>query len=163
MYGIAFEWDPRKDSTNRRKHGVGFAEATTVFADPLSITIPDPDHAVTKSDSWLSGCPASEICWSWFILLEDSRSARSALAWQRSMRDAIMKKPPSKRNTDEMRAEYDFSGGVRGKYADRYRRGTNVVLLDPALAEAFPDSKSVNDALRALLAVAMRAERRKRA
>jgi hypothetical protein len=62
-----------------------------------------------------------------------------------------------------MRAEYDFSGGVRGKYVDRYRRGTNVVLLDPALADAFPDSKSVNDALRALLAVATRSERRKRA
>jgi hypothetical protein len=62
-----------------------------------------------------------------------------------------------------MRTEYDFSGGVRGKYVDRYRRGTNVVLLDPALADAFPDSKSVNDALRALLAVATRSERRKRA
>ena len=60
-----------------------------------------------------------------------------------------------------MRAEYDFSGGVRGKYVERYRRGTNVVLLDPELAEAFPDSKSVNDALRALLVVATRAERRK--
>jgi uncharacterized DUF497 family protein len=45
MYGIAFEWDPRKDSANRRKHGVGFAEASTVFDDPLSTTIPDPDHA----------------------------------------------------------------------------------------------------------------------
>jgi hypothetical protein len=62
-----------------------------------------------------------------------------------------------------MRAEYDFSGGVRGKYVETYRRGTNVVLLDPALADAFPDSKSVNDALRAILAVATRAERRKRA
>jgi hypothetical protein len=60
-----------------------------------------------------------------------------------------------------MRAEYDFSGGVRGKYVDRYRRGTNVVLLDPELAEAFPDSKSVNDALRALVAIATRAETRK--
>ena len=79
------------------------------------------------------------------------------------MKDAIMKKPPSKRSTVTMRAEYDFSGGVRGKYVDKYRRGTNVVLLDPALAEAFPDSKSVNDALRALLAVATRAGRRKRA
>ena len=45
MYGIAFEWDRKKDSANRRKHGVGFTEATTVFDDPLSITIPDPDHA----------------------------------------------------------------------------------------------------------------------
>ncbi len=44
MPGLAFEWDQRKDSTNRRKHGVGFAEASTVFDDPLSITIPDPDH-----------------------------------------------------------------------------------------------------------------------
>jgi len=55
-----------------------------------------------------------------------------------------------------MRAEYDFSGGVRGKYVDRYRGGTNVVLLDPELAEAFPDSKSVNDALRVLVAIATR-------
>ena len=72
-----------------------------------------------------------------------------------------MKKPPSKRRTLGMRAESDFSGGLRGKYVDRYRRGTNVVLLDPELAEAFPDSKSVNDALRALVAIATRAESRK--
>jgi hypothetical protein len=74
-----------------------------------------------------------------------------------------MKKPPSKPRDPEMKAEYDFSGGVRGKYVDRYRRGTNVVLLDPELAELFPDSKSVNDTLRALVAIAIRAETRKRA
>ena len=79
------------------------------------------------------------------------------------MKDATTKKPRSKRGTREMRAEYDFSGGVRGKYVDRYRLGTNVVLLDPELTEAFPDSKSVNDALRALVAIAARAETRKRA
>lgn len=62
-----------------------------------------------------------------------------------------------------MRPEYDFSGGVRGKYVDRYRRGTNLVLLDPELIAAFPDSKSVNDALRALVAIATRTESRKRA
>lgn len=50
-----------------------------------------------------------------------------------------------------MRAEYDFSSGVRGKYVDLYRKGTNVVILEPEIAEAFPDSKSVNDALRSLL------------
>ena len=66
-----------------------------------------------------------------------------------------MKKPPSNRSTREMRAEYDFSGGVRGKYVGRYRQGTNVVLLDPEVAD--------NDAMKALLAVATRAERRKRA
>ena len=79
------------------------------------------------------------------------------------MRDTNTKRVPSKRTAAEMRAEYDFSGGVRGKYADQYRRGTNVVLLEPELAKAFPDSKSVNDALRALVAIATRAESRKRA
>ena len=78
------------------------------------------------------------------------------------MRDATMKKTPPKRQAREMRAEYDFSIGARGKYADSYRRGTNVVLLDPELAKAFPDSKSVNDALRALVAIASRTETRKR-
>jgi hypothetical protein len=53
-----------------------------------------------------------------------------------------------------MRAEYDFSsmkGGVRGKYARRYRRGTNLVLLEPDLALAFPSDTAVNEALRAVL------------
>lgn len=42
---IRFDWDPRKDRRNQRKHGVGFDEASTVFADTLSITIADPDHS----------------------------------------------------------------------------------------------------------------------
>jgi hypothetical protein len=45
MQGLAFEWDPKKEAANRRKHDVGFAEASSVFGDPLSITIPDPGHA----------------------------------------------------------------------------------------------------------------------
>ena len=55
---------------------------------------------------------------------------------------------------DDLRPEYDFSqmkGGVRGKYVERYREGTNLVLLDPDIAAAFPDAKAVNDALRLLL------------
>ena len=79
------------------------------------------------------------------------------------MKNATTKKPRSKRTTVETRPEYDFSGGVRGKYADQYRQGVNVVLLEPELAEAFPDSKSVNDALRGLLAIATRAGQGKRA
>jgi hypothetical protein len=79
------------------------------------------------------------------------------------MKDATMKKRRSKRAAPEMRAEYDFSGGVRGKYVDRYRRGGNVILLEPEVAAAFPDSKSVNDALRALLEIADRTSHRKRA
>jgi hypothetical protein len=58
-----------------------------------------------------------------------------------------------------MRDEYDLSelkGAIRGKHHDSYASGTNLVLLQPDVAEAFPDAKSVNDALRALLKVASR-------
>jgi hypothetical protein len=54
----------------------------------------------------------------------------------------------------DMLPEYDFSGGVRGKYYGRYQQGTNLVLLEPDIAEAFPDSASVNRALRVLVNVA---------
>ena len=50
----------------------------------------------------------------------------------------------------ELPDEYDFSQGVRGKYAREYAEGSNVVRLDPDLAKVFPDSDSVNKALRAL-------------
>jgi uncharacterized DUF497 family protein len=42
---MKFEWDSQKDESNVAKHGVSFAEASTVFADPLAATIPDPDHS----------------------------------------------------------------------------------------------------------------------
>ena len=50
----------------------------------------------------------------------------------------------------DMREEYDFSKGVRGKYAKTYHQGSNVVVLDPDVAERFPNSESVNQALRSL-------------
>jgi hypothetical protein len=55
---------------------------------------------------------------------------------------------------DEMRPEYDFTGAVRGKYYERYRAGTNVVVLDPDVAEVFPTSQAVNEALRVLIKAA---------
>ncbi len=55
-----------------------------------------------------------------------------------------------------MRREYDFSKGVRGKYAARYAEGTNLVRLDSDLAKRFPDSASVNRALRSLTEIADR-------
>ena len=60
---------------------------------------------------------------------------------------------------DELRPEYDFSkmaGGIRGKYVERYRSGTNLILLDPDIAQAFPTDVSVNEALRLLLQIAQR-------
>ena len=60
------------------------------------------------------------------------------------------------RNDPKMLEEYDFKGGVRGKYAKRYAEGTNVVVLDPDVAEYFPDRESVNQSLRGLVAIIKR-------
>ena len=60
---------------------------------------------------------------------------------------------------DEMRPEYDLSqlkGRVRGKYVERYRAGTNLVLLESDVQAAFPDAEAVNEALRILIKVANR-------
>ena len=58
---------------------------------------------------------------------------------------------------DRVREEYEFSSGERGKYAKQFEEGTNLVALDDDIAAAFPDSESVNRALRALLDLARRA------
>jgi hypothetical protein len=72
-----------------------------------------------------------------------------------------MKKARPKCGRGEMRPEYDFSKGVRGKYAGRIARTATVVVLDPDVAQVFDTSESVNSALRALAAIP-RPRRRKR-
>jgi hypothetical protein len=60
---------------------------------------------------------------------------------------------------DDLRPEYDFAqmpGAARGKYVERYRAGTNLVRLDPDVAQAFPTDAAVNEALRLLMQIAQR-------
>jgi hypothetical protein len=59
----------------------------------------------------------------------------------------------------DMREEYDFSGGVRGKYASRFADGSNVIVLDPDVAEVFGDARAVNEALRLLARSARESQR----
>jgi len=59
----------------------------------------------------------------------------------------------------EMLEEYDFSKGVRGKYSQRYATGSNVVVISPDVAEVFPDSESVNEALRMLIRIAQQTKK----
>lgn len=56
-------------------------------------------------------------------------------------------------NDPDMMEEYDFSKGVRGKYAKRYAEGSNLVLIDPDVARFFSDHESINDALRSLMEI----------
>ncbi|MEC4983067.1 MAG: hypothetical protein SAJ37_09280 [Oscillatoria sp. PMC 1068.18] len=65
-----------------------------------------------------------------------------------------MSQEPEKTGNDEIRPEYDFSGGIRGKYYEAYTNSSNVIILDPDVAEIFPDSASVNEALRLLAKIA---------
>jgi len=60
----------------------------------------------------------------------------------------------------DMLDDYDFSQGVRGKYVQRFAQGSNVVVLSPDVAEMFPDSESVNNALRLLVEIAGRSVRK---
>ena len=67
-----------------------------------------------------------------------------------------MKKETDKTTEPEIREEYDFSRGVRGKHARRYARGANVVVLEADVAKVFPTAEAVNDSLRALAGIIRR-------
>jgi hypothetical protein len=75
-----------------------------------------------------------------------------------------MRNQVAKRRSDDLRPEYDLAtlkGGVRGKYYKQAAAGTNLVLLEPDVARTFPDSSSVNRALRLLQEVAMKSSKGK--
>ncbi|WP_373547169.1 hypothetical protein [Chamaesiphon sp.] len=65
-----------------------------------------------------------------------------------------MSQEPKTAIDDEMRLEYDFTGGVRGKYYEAYKQATNIIVLEPDVAEVFRDSAAVNEALRLLTKIA---------
>ncbi len=64
-------------------------------------------------------------------------------------------------NDPDMLEEYDFRNGVRGKYAGRYAEGTNLVMIEPDLAKYFPDHDAVNDALRSLVEIIEKQEKKR--
>ena len=72
-----------------------------------------------------------------------------------------MKKVSKIKCDPDMLKEYDFSQGVRGKYYKRFQKGSNVAVIDAELAKIFPDSKSVNQALRSLVSIARKSTKRK--
>lgn len=88
-------------------------------------------------------------------LLQDSPRNASAT----TMKKTKVRRQVREVDRDTMRPEYDFSKGVRGVTAARYREGTNIIVLDPSLMDVFPDSEAVNEALRALASVLRRRKR----
>ena len=104
----------------------------------------------------------SPACWSSSrTQIGTRRSASSVLDWLRGVNGIAMRAAKRRQHDDgEMRPEYDFSGAVRGKYAARFARSSNVVVLAPDVASVFKNAKAVNDALRTQL---RKKPRRKRA
>jgi len=153
---MLFDWDDKKAESNLAKHGVSFVEATTVFGDPLSETFDDPDHSFDERRYIIIGMSENNR-----LLLvahsDDGVTIRKlARANQQDASESDMKKDLIEME-DDLRDEYDFSqlkNRVRGKYVERYQTGTNVVRLEPDVAEIFPDAQSVNEALRLLIKVA---------
>jgi hypothetical protein len=151
---MEFEWDQRKASANLKKHGVSFQEAATVFGDPLAITFSDPDHSEHELRFLTFGISrANRLLVVGHTERVVERQGLSTRARRRIVRGLFMKKA----RKDELRPEYrrgDLGEGARGKYLKNYRAGTNLVLLRPEVAAAFPTERAVNDALRSLIKVA---------
>ena len=80
-------------------------------------------------------------------------SVSSVLDLRRHGKEGHMEKEPRGNSDPDMLEEYDFSTGMAGKYAKRFAEGSNLVALDPDVSEVFPDSASVNRALRALAGI----------
>jgi hypothetical protein len=79
------------------------------------------------------------------MLTEFGSSVRAALL---DAKGETMSQAPERQPKSDLHDEYDFSRGVRGKYAERYAAGSNVVVLDPDVAAVFPTAEMVNEALR---------------
>lgn len=89
---------------------------------------------------------------SWFPTPSEVTSFESSMRVSRRQQNVeTMKKDREENTVSEMRPEYDFSSGVRGKYASRFPEGSSVIILDPDVAEVFEDSEAVNRALRTLV------------
>jgi hypothetical protein len=146
---LAFEWDANKARTNLVKHGISFRRSGHRFRGSTLV-----DHFGSGS----FGCgkpfchhrrfPSREVAGCRPYRTRRTISASSPRESRADESERIMKKVREKNN--EMLREYDFSQGVRGKYARRYARGSNVVVLEPDVANVFPNAEAVNSSLRGL-------------
>ena len=128
-------WDPVKARRNKKKHGVDFEEAATVFRDQLLLILPDPAHS-GEENRWV----ALEKSVSQLLLVvvhtEDERrvriiSARKAEPRERGNMNRNSKRP---RKNNEVQPEYDFGRALRGKYLKRFPQDVVMVTLAPDVA-----------------------------
>lgn len=154
---LTFEWDPDKAKTNLRKHRVSFDEAATVFGDVMSSTFPDPDHSIEEDRYITVGSSLRKRVLIVPIPTGPVVSGSLVRGRPHGRKGYSMRKKAVRKRNEDLRPEYDLSktnGIIKGKYAKRYQAGTNLALLTPEVAEAFPNDEAVNEALRMLMEVA---------
>lgn len=171
-----FEWDTYKADLNFRKHQISFEEGVTIFTDFHLTTISDPEHSIDEQR--FIGIDFSDknrmLIVSFTERGEKYRiiSCRKATpSREKSMKKAEIK--PAKMEEDDLRAEYDFRGGVRGRHYRPLEKGyviyihqpdgttvvkhmkleKGMVRLHPDVQEYFPDAQAVDHALRSLIAL----------
>ena len=147
---MEFEWDANKAALNLSKHGVSFAEAMTVFGDPLEAMITDPVHSGAELRFVSAGISAASRL---LVVVYTERERRIRISPLRGSGDSMSQKANSE-GDENILPEYDFTNAVRGKHHEAYQAGTNVVFLEPDIAKVFKDSESVNRVLRLLLNLA---------
>jgi uncharacterized DUF497 family protein len=141
---LSFESDPAKAASNLRKHGVSFDEAITTFFDLNAKNWPDEAHSNPGDERWITlDLQPRYVSCLWFIMKKTDSFTSLAPGPLPRPNEPYMKKP-------ETTAPPTIT---RGKYANLLKQGSNVVILDPDLLDSFPDSPSVNRALRAFLAI----------
>jgi uncharacterized DUF497 family protein len=151
---VVYEWNAAKAKANIQKHGVSFDDSATVFLDPLALTYPDPCHSGGKEREITIGYTAGHQAVFVAHCERGNRYESSAHEGRPAKSASNMKKASTKRVDDDLLPEYDLSklkGGVRGKYYRQAVAGTNLMLIEPDLAEVFCDAASVNRALRLLV------------
>lgn len=156
MQSERFEWDDEKAEENLRKHGVAFEAAAEAHDDPLAVTIDDPDHSDGEHREITVGMTIFRMLVVFVHTLRGERTriihARRA---KRSERRRYMNETFDRigdEGPDEMRPEYDFSKGVRGKYYNPRHSVTTLIRIDTDIADQFSSVEELNAALRTLIA-----------
>jgi uncharacterized DUF497 family protein len=148
-----FEWDDWKAAQNEKNHGIPFYVAEEVFDDPLQITIRDRFHSAAADRYVIIGETLfGDILVVAFAEREDRIRIISARRATRREKRRYMKEDVDIINdTDDIKPEYEFKGGVRGKY---YQPGKTIIrmTIDEDVARHYWSSELINDALRQLIA-----------
>jgi uncharacterized DUF497 family protein len=150
---MQFEWDPRKNTENQRKHRISFEEAATVFSDPLASIFDDPDHSVEERRELIVGFSARNrlvvVC-----PLNGPKLCDSLVhARGRQENESDMNKKTRAR-ADDLRKEYefDYQKARPNRFASAMKKTAVAVVLDEDVAEVFGSSESVNNLLRSIIA-----------